>query len=58
MFWCDFWETFKNTSLTEHFQMTVTSSEEALKLCKHFLFQEMQRESSVTRVLPIQLQFI
>ena len=34
----------------------ITFSEEALKVCEHTFFQEIQTKSSVTCNLPVQLQ--
>ena len=39
-------------------RITITSSEEALKVCEHNFFHEMQAKSSVTCNLPAQLRFI
>ena len=39
-------------------RITITSSEEALKVCEHNFIQEILAKSSVTCNLPVRLQFI
>ena len=38
-------------------RIAITSPEEALKVYEHSFFQEIQAESSITCILPVQLRF-